>query len=100
LPVSSLYIRRTVTSFCAAYVGSFSSRDPDGADQLIVDDNRKSARIGEEAELDLLQSQDLPSQFVISGETARKIHNFTTINLATADAVPTSAKAAQSNAAA
>src|SRR5215813_2003371 len=31
--------------------------------------------------------QNLPSQFVISGETARKIHDFTTINLATAERI-------------
>jgi len=30
-------------------------------------------------------AQNLPSQFVISGETAKKIHDFTTINLATAE---------------
>ena len=32
-------------------------------------------------------AQNLPSQFVISGETARKIHDFTTINLATAERI-------------
>ncbi len=30
-------------------------------------------------------AQNLPSKFVISGETAKKIHDFTTINLATAE---------------
>src|SRR2546425_8698450 len=30
-------------------------------------------------------AQNAPSQFVISGETAKKIHDFTTINLATAE---------------
>src|SRR5205809_954843 len=32
-------------------------------------------------------AQNLPSQFVISGETARRIHDFTTINLATAERI-------------
>jgi|SRR4030095_1550464 hypothetical protein len=32
-------------------------------------------------------AQNLPSQFVISGETARKIHDSTTINLATAERI-------------
>ncbi len=32
-------------------------------------------------------AQNLPSQFVINGETARKIHDFTTINLATAERI-------------
>src|SRR5262249_18075462 len=32
-------------------------------------------------------AQNSPSQFVISGETARKIHDFTTINLATAERI-------------
>ena len=32
----------------------------------------------------IVSAQNSPSQFVISGETARKIHDFTTINLATA----------------
>src|SRR5215467_7808030 len=32
-------------------------------------------------------AQNLPSQFVISGETAKKIHDFTTINLATAERI-------------
>ena len=32
-------------------------------------------------------AQNLPSQFVISGETARKIRDFTTINLATAERI-------------
>src|SRR5438093_10224449 len=32
-------------------------------------------------------AQNLPSQFVISGETARKIHDFTAINLATAERI-------------
>ena len=32
-------------------------------------------------------AQDLPPQFVISGETARRIHDFTTINLATAERI-------------
>src|SRR5215510_12899506 len=32
-------------------------------------------------------AQNLSSQFVIGGETARKIHDFTTINLATAERI-------------
>src|SRR5438876_11346412 len=32
-------------------------------------------------------AQNLPSKFVISGETAKKIHDFTTINLATAESI-------------
>src|SRR5215471_17044641 len=32
-------------------------------------------------------AQNLPSQFVISGDTAKKIHDFTTINLATAERI-------------
>ena len=32
-------------------------------------------------------AQNSPSQFVISGETARRIHDFTTINLATAERI-------------
>src|SRR5215472_18686181 len=32
-------------------------------------------------------AQNSPSQFVISGETAKKIHDFTTINLATAERI-------------
>jgi len=32
-------------------------------------------------------AQNLPSQFVITGETARKIHDFTMINLATAERI-------------
>ena len=32
-------------------------------------------------------AQNLPSQFVITGETAKKIHDFTTINLATAERI-------------
>src|SRR5438128_7266156 len=32
-------------------------------------------------------AQNLPSPFVISGETARRIHDFTTINLATAERI-------------
>src|SRR5213594_881016 len=32
-------------------------------------------------------AQNLPSKFVISGETAKKIHDFTTINLATAERI-------------
>jgi uncharacterized protein GlcG (DUF336 family) len=32
-------------------------------------------------------AQELPSKFVITGETARKIHDFTTINLATAERI-------------
>src|SRR5436190_391075 len=32
-------------------------------------------------------AQNLPSQFVISGETARRIHDFSTINLATAERI-------------
>src|SRR5215475_2780112 len=32
-------------------------------------------------------AQNSPSQFVISGETAKRIHDFTTINLATAERI-------------
>src|SRR5215470_5269777 len=32
-------------------------------------------------------AQNSPSQFVIGGETAKKIHDFTTINLATAERI-------------
>src|SRR5215831_10816473 len=32
-------------------------------------------------------AQNSPSQFVITGETAKKIHDFTTINLATAERI-------------
>ena len=32
-------------------------------------------------------AQNSPSQFVISGDTAKKIHDFTTINLATAERI-------------
>ena len=32
-------------------------------------------------------AQNSPSKFIIGGETARKIHDFTTINLATAERI-------------
>src|SRR5262252_3671677 len=35
----------------------------------------------------LASAQNSPSQFVISGETAKRIHDFTTINLATAERI-------------
>jgi uncharacterized protein GlcG (DUF336 family) len=34
-----------------------------------------------------VSAQNVPSQFVITGETAKKIHDFTTINLATAERI-------------